>query len=242
MKAPQLSLDPRAGELLARAQEWRLIGRLFERPTAAWREDVARLAEGCSDPLLRAAGAFARQADEGEYHALLGPGGVLPAREAGYRRTADPARSLAEIRSFHAAFAFESRHEDPIDHLSVLCGFVAWLYFKEAYALAANDAEAAEVTREAAARFVRAHLAPCAEPLAAQLEPLEVEPLRSAAQALLARTGPRPTNVEGDWVPHGLAVDECTVSCALGAAAESAPDEGDELPPEFTAGLPRDLL
>jgi hypothetical protein len=241
VKAPQIALDPRAAELLREAQDWRTLGLLFERPRDPWRQDVARLAEACDDAALREAGALAGRAEEGRYLALFGPGGALSPRETGFRRSTDPARTIAELRAFHAAFAFEARHEDPIDHLSVLCDFVAWLRLKEAYATASGDREATEVTHEAAERFVRTHLAPCAEPLALSLAEFDSGHLLPAARALLARTGPRPVDVEGDWVPQGLAAQDCSITCALGGAALEPEPVEQELPPEFTAGLPREF-
>ncbi|MBI5363230.1 MAG: molecular chaperone TorD family protein [Planctomycetes bacterium] len=241
MSAQPCTIEPRAAELLGEAADWRLIGLLFERPREGWKKTVAELAAACTDPLLREAGELAREAEEGRYLAFLGPGGALSPRESGYRRTADPARTLSEIRIFHAAFAFEPEREDPVDHMSVLCAFVGWMRLKEAYAVADDDRESAEITRAAADRFVREHLAPCAGPLAERLEQFECGQLLPAARALLARAGARPKNFEGDWVPEGLGVEDCSMSCGLAGGSGEEPEGEQELPPEFTAGLPRDL-
>lgn len=236
------TIEPRAAELLAEASDWRLLGLLFERPRGAWWTTVAELAAASTDELLRGAGELARAGDELLYLGLLGPGGPVSPREAGYRRTSDPARSLSEIRAFHAAFAFEPEREDPIDHVGVLCAFVGWMRLKEAFAVANDDREAVEITRAAADRFVREHLAPCAEPLLARLEAFDCGYLVPAARALVARTGPRPKDAEGDWVPQGLGVDDPSMTCGLGESSGEEPDGDQELPPEFTAGLPRDVI
>jgi hypothetical protein len=108
--------------------------------------------------------------------------------------------------------------------------------------VAGGQSDAAEITREAASRFVRSHLAPCAEPLASLLAGTGAELWTCAARALLARAGPRPADTEGDWVPEELGVEDCSLSCALGGGAggSEASAAGDEVPPEFFAGLPRD--
>lgn len=231
------TIDRRTAELLAQASDWRLVGLLLERPRGTWWEQVASLVAGTADQDLQRAGALAEQASETHYLALLGPGGPLSPRESGHRRTADPARTLAEIRRFHQAFAFEPEREDPVDHVAVASAFVGWLRLKEAYAVANADSEAAEITRVAAERFQREHLAPCAQSLASALAELEGGYLEAAARALLARVGPRPADVEGDWVPEGLGLDDPALSCGLGGdSAEELPG-GTDLPPEFTAGL-----
>ena len=242
MSAVELELDPLARKALQDAHDWRLIGLCLERPRAATRRHVSELAANSDDPLLRRAGENIASAEEGDYLALFGPGGVVSPRESGWRRTGDPARSIAAIRAFHAAFDYRGEHEDPIDHLAVLCGFAAWLCFKQAYAIAGDQKEAAEITREALERLVREHIAPCAEPFAARSAELGAEPWLAAAQALVARAGPRPKNVEGDWVPHGLGVEDCSLTCGLAGAGAEGTDASEEaeLPPEFTAGLPPD--
>lgn len=236
------TLEPRAAELLAEASDWRLIGLLLERPREDWWKQVAELAAASADAVLREAGELAREANELTYIGLLGPGGPVSPRESGYRRTGDPARTLSEIRAFHAAFFFEPEREDPVDHVSVLCAFVGWMRLKEAFAVANDDREAAEVTRAAADRFVREHLAPCGEPMVERLDAFESGHLVLAARALAARTGPRPKDAEGDWVPHGLGVDQASMTCGLGESSGEEPEGEVELPPEFTAGLPREVI
>jgi hypothetical protein len=225
-------LDDRCAELLREAQEWRLLGLLFERPRAGWHAHVARLAAGLTDADLRSAAEEAVAAHEGAYLAVLGPGGAFSPREAGYRRTADPARLLAEIRAAYDAFAFAPEREDPFDHVAVEAGFVGWLKLKEAFAHASGDHAAAAITAAATRGFVERHVACLAEPLADRLATLAEGHLAPASRALLARAGPRPRDLEGDWVPQGFDDESCALAC--GAAGGCAPDE--ELDP-FAPGV-----
>lgn len=237
-----ITIEPRAAELLGEASDWRLIGLLFERPRGGWWRDTAALSAASNDPVLKEAGELTGAVDERRYLGLLGPGGPISPRESGYRRTADPSRSLSEIRAFFHAFAFEPEREDPVDHIAVMCAFLGWMRLKEAYAVASGDVEAIELTRAAADRFAREHLAPCAETLAARLEEFEAGHLVLAARALVARVGPRPKDAEGDWVPQGLGVDDPSMTCGLGETSGEEPVGEVGLPPEFTAGLKVDRL
>lgn len=156
--------------LVAEAAAWRLAARLLERPVPGWHEAVARLASEVDDPALRSAAVAARDAVEGHYLALLGPGGPASPREAAYVGLGDPGRALAELRAYYDAFAYRPRAEDPPDHVAVEAGFVSYLRLKEAFALGEGNAEAAATVREARERFERDHLARIARPLARKLK------------------------------------------------------------------------
>ncbi len=227
-------LDERTRTLLREAQDWRLLGLFFERPRNDWWQEVAELADSSQDEALRAAAQATPGAGQGAYLARLGPGGVLSAREAGYRKTTDPSQLLFEIQTAYEAFAYVPVAEDPPDHLAVECGFVGWLRLKEAYALASGDAESASIASDAAKLFQSRHLAAMAEPLCVRLELLEPGYLLLAAKALLARVGPRPDDLEGYWVPDGLAGKDCASACGAWAGE----DEPAELPLDVVAGLP----
>lgn len=229
-------LDERASALLRAAQDWRLLGLLFERPRADWWQEIAELADSSQDEALRAAAQGTVGAGEGAYLARLGPGGLLSAREAGYRRTTDPAQLLFEIQSAYDAFAYRPVAEDPPDHLALECGFVGWLHLKQAFALAGGDSEAASIASDAARNFQLRHLAALAEPLCVRLEMLEPGYLLLAARALLARVGARPRDLEGYWVPEGLAEKDCAAACGAWAAEDEVPGA------DATPGLPEDLL
>ncbi len=158
-----------AVQRLAEAAEWRLLALLFSRPRSGWREEVESLAREVSDPALRETAGLARDAQEGPYHALLGPGGAASAREVAYCGWSDPGRLLAKIAAQYEAFAFTPQSEDPADHLSVEADFVAYLLVKEVHAAALGEEEAAAVTREARESFLAEHVSALARGLAGRL-------------------------------------------------------------------------
>jgi TorA maturation chaperone TorD len=170
--------------LMAEAAAWRLMGLLLERPRPGWHEELETLAPEVADPSVRAAVDAAREASEGTYLSLLGPGGFVSPREVAYRPTEDPGKILADLAAFYEAFAFDPQTEDSIDHIAVEAGFVAYLRLKEAYALAQGDDEAAATTAEALQHFFDAHLGTFVEPFAQRLEASGVLYLVGAARAL----------------------------------------------------------
>lgn len=187
-------LGERQRELLRQASEWRLISLLLECPGAGWREKVAALAPEVADPDLAAAAQAALvEATEGAYHSLFGPGGPVAPREVSHRRLVEFGSLLAELEAHYRAFAYQPQTPEPADHASVEAGFVAYLRLKEAYALACGDAERAQVTAEAAERFLEDHLGPLAAPLAAALESSGLPYLEGAGRALRRRV-PVPTS------------------------------------------------
>jgi hypothetical protein len=157
-------------EALAEAARWRLLGLLLERPRSSWNAEVAGLVREVDDATLAAVSTRALAAREGEYLALLGPGGVASPREAGHCGFGDPGWVLSELARHYEAFGYFPRTEDPLDHVAVEVGFVAYLHMKEALALLCADEEAASVTRDARQGFLAGHLATIATPLAAALD------------------------------------------------------------------------
>jgi TorA maturation chaperone TorD len=154
---------------LREAAAWRLLGLLMERPRAGWIEEVEALAREAGGDPLRAAARAAREASEGQYLALLGPGGPVSPREVAYRDREDPARVLSDLASYYEAFAYRPRAEDPADHIAVEAGFIGYLVLKEAMALAAGSQEHAAVAAQARERFLNEHVAPFARRLAERL-------------------------------------------------------------------------
>jgi nitrate reductase assembly molybdenum cofactor insertion protein NarJ len=173
--------------LLAHATEWRLLSLLLSRPRASWRAELGALTREVADPLLRRAAEEAEGAGEGAYHALLGPGGPASPREAAHVGFGDPGRVLADLAARYAAFGFATDGEDPDDHLAVECGFVSYLFLKEAYALFAGGAANAEVARDARARLLSEHVAVAGRGFAARLPEGAPPYLRAVADALVAR-------------------------------------------------------
>lgn len=189
-----MSISPRvssASDLLNEASQWHLLSLLLLRPTSERKQEVRRLIGELNAPRLREiAGAWCDNADEGSYLHLLGPGGLVPAREVAYRPFSDPGWLLADIARYHDAFGFHAATEEPADHIAVLTDFVAYLLLKETFARESDD-ELATVTREAMNRFVDEHLVPVAARMADRVEACGATDW-SAAMRLLADTIPAP--------------------------------------------------
>jgi nitrate reductase assembly molybdenum cofactor insertion protein NarJ len=186
-------VDPQVLGLLREAARWRLLGRLFECPTPAWRHDVARLAREVDDSdLVAAAGAALVTATEGQYHSVFGPGGPAPPREVSYHDTIELGSLMSKLTGCYAAFGYHPPAGEPPDHVAVEADFLAYLHLKEAYAVASGDADHAAVTAQAAARFRRDHLAVLAGPLASALAQSDIPYLIRASAMLTARAGQPP--------------------------------------------------
>jgi hypothetical protein len=165
---------------------WRLHGLLLERPRAGWKEEVEALSREAGDAALRAAARAAHQATEGEYLALLGPGGPVSPREVAYHEMEDPARVLSDLSAYYESFAYHPRAEDPADHIAVEAGFVGYLILKEVMARSVGEVEDAATTARARKRFVHDHVAPFAQKLSARLNGSGGH-LEAAARALQER-------------------------------------------------------
>ena len=199
--------------VLVAAAEWRLLGLLLSRPRPGWREEAIALArEWRGDDRLGAAAAAADGAREGDYHALLGAGGVASPRAAAHAGFLDPGRILADLAGRYAAFGFSPRSEEPDDHLSVECDFVSYLLLKEAYARARGQEEAAAVTREARTRFLAEHVAPVGHRFAGKLPEDAPGHLVAAARCLLERLPAAPPAGESGPEEDPLG-DGCGAGC-----------------------------
>ncbi|MBL8169700.1 MAG: molecular chaperone TorD family protein [Acidobacteria bacterium] len=205
-------------QLLREAAEWRLLSLLFECPSPSWREQIEALAVEVADADLKAAvEAARREASEGLYHSIFGPGGPAPGREISYRDWAQPGYLLSELTSYYEAFAYhpdQTAIVEAPDHVSVETGFIAYLKLKEAYAEAIADDEHAVVTREAAQQFIHEHLSVMTEPLACSLEHSGVEYLALAGKALLARVGQPREKPFRQNLPVLSAVEDSEFACA----------------------------
>jgi len=174
-------------DALADAAAWYLVARCFERPRPGWADDVAALAREIADPALAAAADAVRETREGTYLAVFGPGGRVSPREAGHAGLRDPGRLLADLAHAYEAFGYAPRTEDPLDHVAVEAGFVAYLRLKEAAAATAGDDDALAVTVAAREAFAREHLAPLAAGLARGLVGEDGHAYAALADSLLAR-------------------------------------------------------
>ncbi len=201
-----MSWDP--VEAIAEAARWRLLGLLLERPRAGWREDVAALAREVRDPTVASLAERARTEREGVYLALLGPGAPVSPREVAYRGHADPGWVLADIQRYYEAFAYRPQVEDPIDHVAVETGFVAYLLLKKEMARAAGDQDSVATIATARDAFIEAHLGVMAAPLARALTACGDSCVAEAAALLAGRLPPSgPADNDGAAAP--IPCQEC---------------------------------
>jgi len=179
--------------LLQDAASWRLLGRLFECPSDAWRSDLIALAAEVSDAELAAAAAAALdESSEGLYHSVFGPGGPAPPREVSYRDSVELGSVMSSVTGYYAAFGYQPSLVESPDHVAVETGFLAFLRMKQAFALMEGDSTHVEVTVQAAEAFRVDHLAVSAERLAAILADAPATYLQTASRVLAQRVGPRP--------------------------------------------------
>ena len=175
-------------KLYLEAAEWRLISLLFDCPNGNWFDDVKALGEQVSDRRLKQAARSAqKEASEGLFHSIFGPGGPAPGREASYRDWVQPGNLVSEINSFYDAFSFKPITNEVPDHVTVETGFIAYLRLKEAFALECFDSESAEITAETAKTFINEHLSKYAEQMSTILNSSGIEYLSLAGVALFKR-------------------------------------------------------
>lgn len=187
------SVDPRVRDRLREAATWRLLGRLFECPDPTWQAEIDALARELGDEdLLAAVTAAAGVATEGQYHSTFGVGGPAPPREASYHETVELGSLMSELAVCYEVFGYRPQLAEPLDHVAVEAGFVAYVKFKQAYAEARGDREQADAAARAASRFITDHLGMIATPLADLLATSHLDYLARASRALVARVGPRP--------------------------------------------------
>jgi nitrate reductase assembly molybdenum cofactor insertion protein NarJ len=176
--------------LLVEAAEWRLISLLFDCPNGGWFDNVKALGTQVTDKRLkRAARAAEKEASEGLFHSIFGPGGPAPGREVSYRGWVQPGYMLSELSSFYDAFSFKPVTNEVPDHVAVETAFVAYLRMKEAFAVDCFDSESAEITAEAAKTFIDEHLSKYAEQMSKILNSSGIEYLALAGEALFKRVG-----------------------------------------------------
>ncbi len=106
------------------------------------------------------------------YSQVLGGTGSCADGEVSHRPAMPSGMILADLAGFYQAFGFFelARAGEKPDHISVELEFVAFLFAKEAHALASGEVEAAAVVREAREGFFRHHLAVWVASFAAAVE------------------------------------------------------------------------
>lgn len=205
-------------ELLKEAAKWRLLSLFFECPGGDWFAQVTDLAAEVDDVELKQAAEYARkEAGEGLYHAIFGPGGPAPPREVTYRSWVQPGYLLSELSSFYNAFSYEPKTHETPDHIAVETGFVAYLRLKELYALECGDTENAEITAKASQTFLDDHLSKYAEKIAKLLAASQIEYLELAGRALFNNVGLDKDEGKQIYLPVLYEESESTYEC--GAAS-----------------------
>jgi nitrate reductase assembly molybdenum cofactor insertion protein NarJ len=203
-----------ANELLREAAEWRLLSLLFDCPTSDWFAQVDSLGRQVPDKRLKRAAKFARkQASEGLFHSIFGPGGPAPAREVSYRGWVQPGYLLSELASFYDAFSYKPTTDEAPDHVSVETGFIAYLRLKELFALESGETEHAEITSDASKSFIDEHLSKFVEKLSKLLASSGVDYLTLAGAALFDRVGRDKDKERQVFLPVLEDVDEPMFEC-----------------------------
>jgi TorA maturation chaperone TorD len=191
----QAAVDAGTLALLRDAAAWRVLAKLLECPDDHWHKDLCRLAAELNTPdVCEAVQVIDDTATPGQYYSVFGPGGPAPPREASYHDALELGSLMTELAGYYEAFSYAPRTSEPIDHVAIEVGFVSYLKFKQAYALAQDDTERAGIAARAAAQFVADHLSRIAEPLAHILAGSDLGYLECASRALADRVGPRPTS------------------------------------------------
>ena len=207
-----------ADELLRDAAEWRLISLLFDCPKGDWFKQVDELGRQVTDKKLKkAAKAAGKEASEGLFHSIFGPGGPAPGREVSYRSWVQPGYLLSELSSFYNAFCFKPATAEVPDHVGVETGFIAYLRLKELYALECGDSKNAEVTSEASAAFIDDHLSKFAQKISKLLAASGIDYLDLAGAALFDRVGPDKDKSKQIFLPVLEEEDESLFECAAAA-------------------------
>lgn len=177
-------------KLLKDATEWRLISLLFDCPDKEKLEQIDSLGRSISDKnLKRAAKAAQKEASEGLFHSIFGPGGPAPGREISYRGWVQPGYMLSELSSFYDAFSYKPKTDEVPDHVAVETGFIAYLRLKEAFARECSNTANAVITANASKTFIDEHLSKYAEKMSIILSNSGIEYLSLAGKALFNRVG-----------------------------------------------------
>ncbi len=184
-------MNNKRNNLLREAAEWRLISLFFDCPTGDWFEQVDALGKQVSDKHLKRAAKLAqKQASEGLFHSIFGPGGPAPGREVSYRGWVQPGYLLSELSSFYDAFSYKPVTSEVPDHVGVETGFIAYLRLKELYGLECGDKESADISLKASCTFIDEHLSKFVEKLSKLLAASGIDYLALAGSALFDRVGP----------------------------------------------------
>lgn len=122
---------------------------------------VDEVVEACR--ILIESGVESIQAEYDRIFGLLVPR-ECPPYETEYLRAADAfqrAQVMADVAGFYRAFGLKPSRRSPerVDHVSLMCEFMAILLMKERAAVCGDRGEEAAVCRDAARKFLAEHLA-----------------------------------------------------------------------------------
>lgn len=206
-----------ADELLRDAAEWRLISLLFDCPKGDWFRQVDELGRQVTDKKLKkAAKAAGKEASEGLFHSIFGPGGPAPGREVSYRSWVEPGYMLSELSAFYSAFSYHAGSGEVPDHIAVETGFIAYLRLKELYARENGDDESAAITAEAASRFTAEHITKYPQKLKKLLAASGLEYLQLAGEVLFERVGPDKDKEIKTFLPVLEDAEDSLFECGVG--------------------------
>ena len=176
-------------KLFGTATDWRLLGLLFECPSAATLAELKSLGSETTNRKLRQAAVYAQtEADEGLYHLVFGPGGPAPPREVSYRSWVQPGYLLSELSSYYRAFEYRPRYSDVPDHIAVEAGLWGICDLRKLSPCFPTRRECRD-RAQAANRFTKEHVAEIASPLSKLLAGSGVKYLMLAGEALFEMSG-----------------------------------------------------
>jgi TorA maturation chaperone TorD len=185
---------------LGRATMYRLCGTALGYPAPERLAEVARLAQAAArgaegavrEPLAalaQAAGGTDAESLATEYVLLFDGAVKCPPYEGAYGapQMAGKSAQLADIAGFYTAFGLEpaAGQPDVEDHVATELEFLSALALKEAWALAEDHHEHAEVTRQATTAFLADHLGRWAPSFATSLRAATDLPYYRAVADLL---------------------------------------------------------
>lgn len=221
MPSPRDASAPEVGQLLNESAEWRLLGLLFEYPTSSWRANLTSLLPALNEPAMRGiAEAALEHASEGLQIALFGPAGTVHVREVTHQGGVQFGYLMAELSAYYEAFGYKPSVEEADDHLAVQLGFMSFLKMKQALALIEGNGEHAQVTAEAAASFLKDHLAVQAEPVLQALRNHAPDYLVEAGQRVFKQAGPSPRSNYPLGAPLAEFDDSEHMSCGASPAGD----------------------
>lgn len=186
---------------LSRAAVYRVLGGVFAYPEPGFVTSLpaAAAAAGAAAPaVVRTAldglAAAAREAEAGTlaaaYVATFDRQVACSPHEGGYGapQVAGKAVQLADVAGFYAAFGITpgGGRAELEDHIAAELEFMSVLALKEAAALAGGEDENVEVTRAAAAAFLRDHLGRWGEAFAGAVAEADPAPYYTAGAAALS--------------------------------------------------------